>query len=267
MSAVLRNCLICVTFSLVASVAQAQVVGELVSAEQGAQPGSRSTVALKLIHDPGWHTYWISPGIGEATSIDWTLPHGWVAGDIDWPVPVKVFTQTGEVSGHGFEGVAYLPIDLIVATDAPVGETVTLSASVKWLMCEYEICIPGGTELELSLPIIEDTPTPSTEVQAALAATSMPEAGEGFEISATRDGELMMLTVEGDTDFSDPHFFSFDELVWHDAVQEYELDEACSKRPCRSTATTNPRSPRSPPSWPLSIVKAKTAIGSEPVLE
>ena len=64
---------------------------------------------------------------------------------------VKIFTQAGEVSGHGFEGVAYLPIDLIVAADAPVGETVTLTASVKWLMCEYEICIPGGTELEIVL--------------------------------------------------------------------------------------------------------------------
>ena len=35
----------------------------------------------------------------------------------------------------------------------------------------------------------------------------------------------MTLKVEGETRFSDPHFFSFDELVWHDAVQEYAIDE------------------------------------------
>ena len=225
MPAVFRNCLISVTFWLVASVAQAQVVGELVSAEQGAQPGSRSTVALKLTHDPGWHTYWAAPGIGEATSIDWTLPDGWVASNIDWPVPVKIYTKAGVVSGHGFEGTAYLPIDVIVSPDAPVGETVTLGANVKWLMCEYEICIPGGAELELALPIVDKTPAPNTVVQAALAATSMPEAGESFAIAATRTGELMTLTVEGEASFSNPHFFSFDELVWHDAVQEYELSD------------------------------------------
>ena len=69
-----RNCLIFLIFLLATTLAQAQVVGELVAAENSAQTGSRTTVALKLSHDPGWHTYWVSPGIGEATSITWTLP-------------------------------------------------------------------------------------------------------------------------------------------------------------------------------------------------
>ena len=218
-----RNCLIFIVCFLVAATAQAQVAGELVAAESGAQPGSRTTVALKLTHDPGWHTYWVSPGIGEATSIQWTLPDGWAASDIDWPVPIKIYTETGDVSGHGFEDIQYLPLDLIVAPDAPVGETLTLGANVKWLMCEYTVCIPGGTELELSVPIVDETPAPNVDVQAALAATPMPEAGDGFDIRATRDGELMTLTVEGDATFAEPHFFSLDELVWHDAEQNYTL--------------------------------------------
>ena len=197
----------------------------MVAAERGAQPGSRTTVALKLTHDPGWHTYWVSPGIGEATSINWALPDGWVASDIDWPVPIKILTQAGEISGHGFEDVAYLPIDLIVSANAPVGETVTLTASVKWLMCEYEICIPGGAELDLPVSIVDSTPSPNPDVRAALDATPMPEAGENFDVSATRIGELITLSVDGDAIFSDPHFFSHDELIWYDAVQEYELDE------------------------------------------
>ena len=59
------------------------MASELVSSEGGAQPGSRTTVALKLTHDPGWHNCWVSPGIGEAINIDWTLPEGRVASDID----------------------------------------------------------------------------------------------------------------------------------------------------------------------------------------
>ena len=79
-------------------------------------------------------------------------------------MPVKIYTEAGVVSGHGFEDVAYLPLDLLVAADAPVGETVTLSATVKWLICEYEICIPSGTELELALPIVGSTPPPHRTV-------------------------------------------------------------------------------------------------------
>ena len=237
MPAFVHKLLILLFLSVAASASQAQVVGELVSSEESAQPGSRITVALKLTHDPGWHTYWVSPGIGEATSINWALPDGWVASDIDWPVPVKIYTKAGVVSGHGFEGVAYLPLDLLVAPSAKIGDTVTLGASVKWLMCEYEICIPGGAELELVLPIVDETPAPNIAVHAGLAATPMPEAGERFEIAVTRDGELMTLTVEGDTSFSDPHFFSFDELVWHDAVQEYGLSDGSLEAPLRSTAS------------------------------
>ena len=237
MAHITRYCLIFLVFIITATVARAQVVGELLAAERGTQPGDRTTVALKLTHDPGWHTYWVSPGIGEATSINWALPDGWVASNVDWPVPVKIYTEAGVVSGHGFEGIAYLPIDLILSPDAPVGETVTLGASVKWLMCEYEICIPGGAELKLALPIVDETPAPNTVVQAALAATPMPEADEAFTIAATREGELMTLTVDGETSFSDPHFFSFDQLVWHDAVQEYGLSDGSLEAPLRSTAS------------------------------
>ena len=211
--------------SMVSGAARAQVAAELLSAEQGIEPGSRVTLALKLTHEPGWHTYWVSPGIGEATSIEWTLPEGWVAGDIDWPVPEKIFTKAGEVSGHGFKRVSYLPVDVVAPANAVVGETATLEAGIKWLMCEYEICIPGGTDLEIALPVVGEAPLPNLQVVSALAATPMPEAGENFEISASRDGELMTLRVAGGGAFHDPHFFSLDELVWHDAVQEYALAE------------------------------------------
>ena len=46
MPAFVYKLLIFVIFSFVASVSQAQVVGELVSSEQGAQPASRTTIAL-----------------------------------------------------------------------------------------------------------------------------------------------------------------------------------------------------------------------------
>ncbi len=207
------------------AIARAQVTAELVVADLSVEPGRRTTVVLKLNHDPGWHTYWLSPGIGEATSIEWNLPEDWVASAIDWPVPRKIYTQTGDVSGHGFDGEQYLPMDVIVSPTAPLGELVTLGATVKWLMCEYESCIPGGAALELEISISDKAPSKNAEVQAALDATPMPEAGEGFDVAATRDGDTMSLSVSGDATFSEPHFFSFDELVWHDVSQEFDVSD------------------------------------------
>lgn len=48
------NPLIFIPLLIAASVSQPQVIGELVSATQGAEPGGRTAMALKLTHDPGW---------------------------------------------------------------------------------------------------------------------------------------------------------------------------------------------------------------------
>ena len=60
--------------------AQDQVKAALVSMQTGVVPGSSHTVALRLEHIPHWHTYWINPGMGYPTTIDWDLPEGWTAG-------------------------------------------------------------------------------------------------------------------------------------------------------------------------------------------
>jgi DsbC/DsbD-like thiol-disulfide interchange protein len=39
-----------------------------VPAVTGVQPGRPFDVALRLAHDPHWHTYWINPGTGLPTT-------------------------------------------------------------------------------------------------------------------------------------------------------------------------------------------------------
>ena len=56
--------------------AQAQVKATLVAADSSVQPGKSVTVALRLEHEPHWHTYWINAGTGYATSLQWELPPG-----------------------------------------------------------------------------------------------------------------------------------------------------------------------------------------------
>ena len=58
------------------------VGAQLVSDAAAIVPGQPFTVALRLQHDPHWHSYWIAPGTGYPTSLAWTLPEGFKAGEI-----------------------------------------------------------------------------------------------------------------------------------------------------------------------------------------
>ena len=79
--------LIC--FCLIASVAQAaHTEAKLILAAATASPGTTILVGVDLKMDAGWHTYWKNPGeAGIATKIEWQLPPGVTAGEIQWPLP------------------------------------------------------------------------------------------------------------------------------------------------------------------------------------
>ena len=91
---------------------------ELVSQEAAAVPGSTVFVALRQKIQPHWHTYWRNPGdAGDATKIVWTLPTGWIAGDIVWPTPERV--RVGPLQDYAYSGEVLLPVPQKL--DVPAG--------------------------------------------------------------------------------------------------------------------------------------------------
>lgn len=206
---------------LATGAAQAQVSSSLVSADSAAQPGKPVTVALKLEHESGWHTYWINPGIGEPTSIAWELPAGWTAGAIEWPVPRAIHGEDGGVTGHGYEGTVYLPVTLNVPKTAKAGEQATIKGTVKWLMCSTETCVPGKGTVEMTLPVAAEA-TPNAEVRAALAKMPMPQAPGNWKVKATSDGKMITVKIAGAGELKAPHFFSTTELISYDAEQTFD---------------------------------------------
>jgi thiol:disulfide interchange protein DsbD len=218
--------------------ARAQVRASLVCADASVQPGRAFTVALKLEHQPRWHTYWVNAGTGYPTSLAWELPAGWQAGGIRWPVPGLIRDGAGAVTGNGYEAITLLPVTLTPPKDLKPGETVTLRAKASWLMCA-DVCMPGGATVALTLPVSAGEPAPDAAVTAALAATPMPRATDGWRVSATRGagaggsggggGKTVVLTIAG-AGVGDvfagaalagaaPHFFCADELVAFDQPQ------------------------------------------------
>src|SRR5664279_3392621 len=78
------------------------VTTELVAQESSIQPGRPFWVALKMIHEEHWHSYWINPGTGYPTSLEWKLPEGFSAGPIVWPTPQVMKDANGQVIGLGY---------------------------------------------------------------------------------------------------------------------------------------------------------------------
>ncbi len=127
-----------------------QVTPSLVSDAAEITPGKPFTVGVRLQMLPGWHVYWQAPGdSGAPPKIEWTLPEGFKAGEIQWPIPTAHFDD-GDMLTYVFEHDVVLPVEITPPATLPDGELV-LKAKLKWLVCE-KICVPGEGDVELKLP-------------------------------------------------------------------------------------------------------------------
>ncbi len=201
----------------------------MVSADASVQPGRPFTVALHLVHEPHWHTYWVNPGTGLPTALKWTLPEGWKAGDIEWPAPTLIRDGRGNIVGNGYEGDLLLPVTLTPPGDLKPGTTVNIPVSADWLMCQ-DVCVPGGAKLSLSLPVVDAIPQadPSwgTKVRAVLA--KLPSSDPSLTVTASRTATAVTLLVQGGNGAApapdDLHFFSEDGTVAYDQPQQAKSD-------------------------------------------
>jgi thiol:disulfide interchange protein/DsbC/DsbD-like thiol-disulfide interchange protein len=214
---------------------EAQVQATLVAADTSVRPGQPITVALRLVHEAQWHTYWINPGTGTPTSLAWHLPAGWKAGDIQWPAPEVLKDATGAVVGSGYEGDLLLPVILTPPADLAPSGPVTLKASAEWLMCR-DVCKPGSAEVSLTLPVSADAPAVDPQwgrkLQSLVARLPRPLAH--WVVSGTRDAKTITLTVtprpEGPPtgegfNPTDLHFFCENDLVAFDQPQAIRPDQ------------------------------------------
>ena len=169
---------------------------ELIAAATAVQAGKPILVALRLRHDPEWHTYWKNPGdSGMPTRISWTLPPGFSAGPILWPVPQRI--PVGPLTNYGYGGEVLLLSEITPPSTFSGAGPVRLAARADWLICK-DICLPGGAVLDLDLDLDLKTgpaaPGPwATRLEQAKAA--LPAALSGWEASARPGANLIELTL------------------------------------------------------------------------
>jgi hypothetical protein len=73
------------------------------------QPGQPIQVALRFVHDPHWHTYWVNPGTGLPTMLAWKLPPGWTAGNCASPRRTRSGTKPAPSSATATRAICCSP--------------------------------------------------------------------------------------------------------------------------------------------------------------
>ncbi len=185
-----------------AVVSTAQVRAELMAhAPDGADAGKTVWLGLQLTHQKDWHTYWKNSGdSGLPTTLQWTLPVGVAAGDIDWPLPKKI--PIGNLANYGFADTVLLPVPLTITPAfqaAASGNEIEVKLKANWLVCRQE-CIPEEGEFTLKLPVKGSTALNSAAFKAAFAARPAPLMGTTGVLpdsSVQINGKAIKLTVQG----------------------------------------------------------------------
>jgi thiol:disulfide interchange protein DsbD len=150
-----------------AGVRSGKAEAEWIGAATTYEPGKPLQMAIRLVIDPGWHSYWSNPGdAGMRTSVKWELPAGWLAGELENPLPER-FTGAG-IAGFGYRGTVVFPV--VFTPPAGFRGTANLKARVSWLTCDDRSCVPGNAELSFSLNEGDPATTPEAElIDQALA--------------------------------------------------------------------------------------------------
>ena len=132
-----------------------QAAARLVAAVTAVGDSQRLPVGLELDLEPGWKTYWRSPGdSGIPVTVDWSASRNVASAEMAWPAPHRSTLLGLETFGYGDQVV--FPV---AVTPARRGEPVALRAAVDYLVCE-KICVPRHADLALDLPAGVGGPSP-----------------------------------------------------------------------------------------------------------
>ena len=170
-----------------------QVRAELVAhAPEGIAPGQPVWLGLKIEHKKDWHTYWKNPGdSGLPTTVEWQLPAGVSAGDVDWPTPAKL--PIGPLLNFGYDGTLLLPVPVTVAPTFK-GQSLDVKLHAEWLVCK-DVCIPESGDFVLKVPAQAATAGSRALFEAAQAA--VPRSLADARASAEIEAQALLVKVAG----------------------------------------------------------------------
>jgi thiol:disulfide interchange protein DsbD len=162
-------------------------------------PGATFCVALQLAHPAGWHSYYQnSGGVEQPLALKWSLPTGFSAGPIQWPVPEVKDGMLG--TSFVYLGSPVFLIDVTAPATLPVGDTVTLTAEASWQICSA-LCLNEHQTFSLTLPVGSALEmNPAVAALFANARASQPAKPANWQVTARSGGSDIVLRVEPASD-------------------------------------------------------------------
>ena len=185
---------------------------DFVAENQWITPGRQIYFGLNFQLEKGWHIYWINPGdSGQPPRVEWHLPAGLSAREIEWPAPQRLGTST--IVDFGYDDSVMLLVPMRASSTLPTNQAVQLGAELQVLVCR-EICIPGKAQVSLSLP--SKSMPPEVDVRSSelftAARRSLPhQAPREWEFNVNDQKDSFILTAKIGRQMTRAKFFPLEE--------------------------------------------------------
>jgi thiol:disulfide interchange protein DsbD len=221
-------------WSAMSAGAQARTQVQLLLSHDSARAGETMMAGVQFTMRPRWHIYWRNPGeSGIPTGIEWTLPKGVTAGDIQWPVPEKALF-TG-LTTYEYRGTAMLLVPLKLAADLPAG-SLELSAKVSWLECEEEgQCVPGRTTVDGKLTVSSEAKPSADASEFESAKKKLPATGvtlnvlAGWEKAGDTNGRPLIVEWDAKDKLASVDFYPYESSAFEVAASTDSLSTGGGK--------------------------------------
>lgn len=144
------------------SVSTEPIQAKLIAEQTSIQPGQSFWLAIEVSIKDGWHTYWKNPGdTGIACSTDWFLPDGFVVDACHLPTPRRYVE--GPITYFGYQDRFTMLARLQAPEKLETGKDVSLAATLRWVACNTETCLPGDSDVNIHLPVMAAEPQVKAE--------------------------------------------------------------------------------------------------------
>jgi len=134
-------------------------------------PDGRHVAGLELVLEPGWKTYWRSPGdAGIPPTFNWSRARNVADIEVQWPTP-EIHMQNG-MRSIGYDGRVVIPLTIQPRRDGAV----RLRGRMDLGVCS-DVCMPHSLDIDGMLSPGETTPVPAIASALAALPYSADEAG------------------------------------------------------------------------------------------